>query len=304
MDPGFIATGGRKVPYFCSYCKRDITLSLRIRCVECSTEETPFELCGDCFAVGINVSNHVNSHTYRVVDCLDTPIFVNDWTANEELLLLEGIVKFGVGNWRTIAEYINTNKSAGQVESHYWELYMGRFGYCLPEFTIVKGKQVPTETLLEQDESNGVSNARNMMRTALLQGHELGEEVVRDKGKDLSVIKEKTGGSREKAVEAQIREKIAQMPGADLPGYMPLRGDFDYEYDNDAEALLADMEFEADDHPSERELKLQVIRIYNQKLDTRDSRKRFVIERGIVDFKQQQGVSLRIYFVSIGLVHY
>jgi hypothetical protein len=36
------------------------------------------------------------------------------------------------------------------------------------------------------------------------------------------------------------------------------REDFDFEYENDAELLLADMEFSPDDHPSERELKLQV----------------------------------------------
>lgn len=241
------------------------------------------------------MNDHLNTHRYRVVDCLDVPVFVNEWTANEELLLLEGILKSGVGNWKTIAEYINTNKTTSQVESHYWELYMGRFGYCLPELTMVRGEQVPTETLLRKDEEKGLAQAKDMMMTSLLKGHVLGEEVVRDKGKESS-SKEKTGG-RDKQQEAQIRERIAQMPGAELPGYMPLRGDFDYEYENDAEALLADMEFEDDDHPSERELKLQVIRIYNQKLDTRDSRKKFVIERGIVDFKQQQGVCLILFIV-------
>jgi hypothetical protein len=77
----------------------------------------------------------------------------------------------------------------------------------------------------------------------------------------------------------------------DLPGFMPLREDFDVEHENDAEMLLADMEFSPDDHVSERELKLQVIRIYYQKLDERNRRKRFVIDRGLVDIKKQQAVS-------------
>lgn len=46
--------------------------------------------------------------------------------------------------------------------------------------------------------------------------------------------------------------------GADLPGFIPLREDFDVEHANDAELLLAEMEFNVSDHPSERELKLQV----------------------------------------------
>jgi transcriptional adapter 2-alpha len=81
---------------------------------------------------------------------------------------------------------------------------------------------------------------------------------------------------------------------SDLPGFIPLREDFDVEHENDAELLLADMEFGPDDHPSERELKLQVINIYNSKLDDREKRKRFVIDRGLVDRKEQQLVRLLV----------
>ena len=85
-----------------------------------------------------------------------------------------------------------------------------------------------------------------------------------------------------------LRERQAMLPGADLPGFMPLREDFDVEYENDAESLLADMEFSPEDHPGDRDLKLQVIKIYNSKLAERDARKRFVIDRGLIDFKKQQ----------------
>ena len=90
-----------------------------------------------------------------------------------------------------------------------------------------------------------------------------------------------------------LREKQAMLPGADLPGYMPLREDFDVEYENDAENLLADMEFSPQDHPGDRDLKLQVIKIYNSKLSERDARKRFVIDRGLVDVKKQQQLEKR-----------
>ena len=90
-----------------------------------------------------------------------------------------------------------------------------------------------------------------------------------------------------------LREKQAMLPGADLPGFMPLREDFDIEYENDAESLLADMEFSPEDHPGDRDLKLQVIKIYNSKLAERDARKRFVIDRGLIDFKKQQQLEKR-----------
>ena len=67
--------------------------------------------------------------------------------------------------------------------------------------------------------------------------------------------------------------------------------------------MLAEMEFSPDDHPSERELKLQVIGIYNHKLDERNRRKEFVIERGLIDFKQQQlvrrGLRVAYFYVCV-----
>jgi len=49
------------------------------------------------------------------------------------------------------------------------------------------------------------------------------------------------------------------------------------------------MEFDTDeDHPSETELKLQIVRIYNWKLTERNSRKHHAIDRGLVDTKRQQ----------------
>lgn len=51
-------------------------------------------------------------------------------------------------------------------------------------------------------------------------------------------------------------------PLVELSGYNPKRQEFDPEYDNDAEQLLADMEFKDADTDEERELKLRVLRIY------------------------------------------
>lgn len=68
---------------------------------------------------------------------------------------------------------------------------------------------------------------------------------------------------------------------------MPLRGDFDVEYDNDAELLLAEMEFNDDETPEEYDLKMKIFDIYNARLDERIKRKKFVIERNLLDFQKQ-----------------
>ena len=83
-------------------------------------------------------------------------------------------------------------------------------------------------------------------------------------------------------------EDIKVMKGCELSGYMPRRGDFDVEYENEAENILADMEFSPNDHPAERALKLQIIRIYNSKLDAREQRKKFLIDYNLLDYRANQ----------------
>lgn len=51
----------------------------------------------------------------------------------------------------------------------------------------------------------------------------------------------------------------------DTSGYNPKRQEFDIEYDNDAEQLLAEMEFKDTDTEDERELKLRILRIYSKR---------------------------------------
>ena len=56
----------------------------------------------------------------------------------------------------------------------------------------------------------------------------------------------------------------------------------------DAELLLADMEFFEDDTPENTDLKNSVIELYNARLDERIRRKKFVIDRGLLDLKKVQ----------------
>jgi transcriptional adapter 2-alpha len=82
------------VKYHCDYCRKDISNVVRIRCAICQD----FDLCVECFSVGAELSPHKNDHAYRVLTKIDFPVFADDWGADEELLLLEGIEMFGMGN--------------------------------------------------------------------------------------------------------------------------------------------------------------------------------------------------------------
>ncbi len=195
-----------------------------------------------------------------------------------------------MGNWKIIADYIGT-KHTKQCEEHYWDYYLGTVGSCLPQKMFVGDRLVDTVSCIPEAHRNSA----NLSLTLIPPDHSIGQVVAREKVRDAT-----RGGKKEQ----DLREKIAHLPGADLPGYMPLREDFDYEYENSAEQILADMEFCADDHASEVALKLEVLKIYNKKLDERNRRKRFVIDRGIVDVKKLQQVKRIIFTTFLFLIFF
>lgn len=83
--------------------------------------------------------------------------------------------------------------------------------------------------------------------------------------------------------EKKLRTSAEEGPSiTEMSGYNFKRQEFEVEYDNDAEQLLADMEFKDADTDAERELKLRVLRIYSKRLDERKRRKDFILERNLL----------------------
>ena len=138
---------------------QDITAAARIQCAVCRG----VDLCPQCAVLDTDAGEHRRSHAYRVMDNLGVPVDAAypDWTADEELRMLEGIQLFGFGNWkyvllgaavvqcivefalclpcvdcivadwlvvdctgREIADHIGT-KSAAKVRQHYVEKHLG-----------------------------------------------------------------------------------------------------------------------------------------------------------------------------------
>lgn len=88
----------------CNICDRDISKSIKIKCLECS--KAPLHLCLECLRTGRGSNefpDHKPYHNYYVYDNLNFPLFTKDWSAKEELRLLQGIMKCGMGNWADIA---------------------------------------------------------------------------------------------------------------------------------------------------------------------------------------------------------
>ncbi|CAI9286655.1 unnamed protein product [Lactuca saligna] len=285
---------GKKALYHCNYCNKDISGKIRIKCACCSD----FDLCVECFSVGAEVYPHKSNHPYRVMDNLSFPLFCSDWNADEEILLLEGIEMYGLANWNEVAEHVGTKSKSHCIE-HYNTIYMNSPCFPLPDMSHVMGKNreellamarghgeaikgLPTGgELLVKEESPFSTRIKvegsTTVNPSTGAGKRASSTVQSDKAGDGIKIEDRSFG------EKKLRTSVEEGPSiTELTGYNFKRQEFEVEYDNDAEQLLADMEFKETDTDAERELKLRVLRIYSKRLDERKRRKDFILERNLL----------------------
>lgn len=104
--------------YHCDYCHKDLSTSLRIKCAVCPD----FDLCLECFSVGAEIKPHSKTHAYRIVDNLSFPVYTLDWGADQEMLLLEAVELYGLGNWSRVSEHVG--RPAKNCREHYFAVYV------------------------------------------------------------------------------------------------------------------------------------------------------------------------------------
>jgi len=237
----------------CKNCGLDITDIVHIECDVC----TDLRLCAECFAQGAEFDSHKNDHNYCVIELPDFPICDANWTAEEELLLLEGIELNGMGNWLDISEHIAT-KNVDQTRGHYLSCYINSPLYPLPW----------TDQTFTPEQVEQLKKRRK-------------EE--RDNWKPAEKISTKPSG----------KPLTSQPSNHEVGGFMPLREEFETEHENDAESIISALGFQDDDTPEETELKLKMLEIYNWKLERRLERRHFILDRGLVNYKHHQGIDKR-----------
>ncbi|CAN4110175.1 unnamed protein product [Withania somnifera] len=306
VTSGQILTEGKKALYHCNYCNKDISGRIRIKCVVCAD----FDLCVECFSVGAEVQPHKSNHLYRVMDNLSFPLICADWNADEEMLLLEGMEMYGLANWAEVAEHVGT-KSKLQCIDHYKSIYINSPCFPLPDMSHVMGKSREELLAMAKEQGyaspGGVNVKEESPFSARIKMEDQREEnsaglasvggsascTLAGDGKRTSGIlhsKENhdsikvEGCPADRSVgEKKPRTSVDEGPSmTELSGYNAKREEFEIEYDNDAEQMLADMEFKETDSNAERELKLRILRIYFKRLDERKRRKDFILERKLL----------------------
>jgi hypothetical protein len=104
----------------CTACGVDIGSVCYLRCSVC----TNVVLCLACYSVGSIAfthkhPQHKSNHPYRVSQKYNFPIFRPDWTASDELMLINGLMHYGVGNWSGISSQVRTSCLESSLFSRY-----------------------------------------------------------------------------------------------------------------------------------------------------------------------------------------
>jgi transcriptional adapter 2-alpha len=261
--------------FSCDGCFKDISHSLLVQCAECED----VDLCLTCFCNGVELSHHKASHSYRLLRPLDFFLFAESWRADEELLLLEGCEQLGLGNWKDIAEHVGS-KTALACEAHYRELFINWSGAPEPNEALLlepASKQAPPIRMPADSAKRSKTEARPASPVP--------GSATQSASKTTATAAAAHSG-QETAVPAVQPSGPANH---EIAGYMPGRREFETETENDAEVILKDLQFSREeDSAFDILLKLVVLDCYFGVLERRAARRRFLNDRGLLDFRKQQ----------------
>uniref|UniRef100_A0A7S3JP72 Transcriptional adapter 2 n=1 Tax=Euplotes harpa TaxID=151035 RepID=A0A7S3JP72_9SPIT len=260
----------------CQICDVDISRSVKVICTGCKfvdKNSLPFIECLECLRKGREKNDHKHDHSYYILDRMDFPLFVNDWTAQDEMMLLKGISQSGIDNWPEISQQLGF-KAPSDCEAQFYSFYYKSIEDPIPRIEDIG--------VLKRDKS---TNQPVLNDTILTTNAELKSSF-----KPLTTIAHRSlKSSDDNASDNSKNKSLTPISNIrSLVGYMPKRGDFDTEYDDEAETRICEMEFNEDDTEEETKLKYKVLEYYNARLDERIRRKKFVIERGLLDLKKIQ----------------
>lgn len=105
--------------------------SLEVPFIECS-ECANVTICCRCFANGVETILHKSYHKYRVMNH-DIVLFEkSNWTAAEELIMLDILFTYGYGNWEMIAKKL-PNYTEQEIKEHYDQFYLDNPEIQLPK---------------------------------------------------------------------------------------------------------------------------------------------------------------------------
>lgn len=258
---------------YCQLCDCDTTGYTTIICHTCNSAI----ICMYCFFMQVEDNGHKAKHWMTVLDNLNFCVLEPNWTAHDEVILLEAIDTCGIGNWREVRRYL-PGKSEKQIEMHFNQYYLAYSDHEkeTKSFTF-DSLENSYQKLLALKESHGQSSQIKPYR------------------QNFTSFADRIIGSMSKEIQSSIKtyhlNKVGSHPANDIwgeiQGFMPLRNEFENEYGNEVELNLADMEFFPNDSEEEIIIKYQVLQIYNEFLEERKLSRNLTAEHGVLNLSCQ-----------------
>jgi transcriptional adapter 2-alpha len=255
--------------YICDVCGKDINSTVRISCANAACKM--YDLCVPCFSRGATSQAHdPQTHEYHVVEQNSIPIYTEDWGADEELLLLEGSERYGLGSWADVSDHIGGYRGKEETRDHYIDTYVNSKLFPLPELAD------PADLRLYERIPKEQFQARKKRR-------------IEERKEEAQAAKPATPNQKPTASVPSCHE---------VQGFMPGRLEFETEFANDAEEAVQHMQFEpgdgidpeTGDMDEETTLKMTVFDIYNSRLTARADRKRIIFEHNLLDYKRNAAI--------------
>ena len=256
----------------CKICEKEITNNIKFFCDECD-----FIFCINCFLL----SKHNADHSYHLIDALNFPLFIDNWSLNEEHKLITFVEKCGLNNWEEISKSIE-NKGQVECESYYYTFYYKNKENPFPDenkIILDKNKNIN----INQLEQNKKEYENMIAKVSSNRGLVLNtNEVNFPKNNSRSICVPKNGG---------VGESVSEVLGARIE-----RKEFNNEFLNDIEVEISQLEFNENDKNKEKELqiKMDVLKDYNLILKEREARKNFILEKNILDMNRQNRIESRL----------
>ncbi|KAB1282608.1 Transcriptional adapter 2-beta [Camelus dromedarius] len=225
------------------YCLAEVS-PLRFRCTECQD----IELCPECFSAGAEIGTTAATHTATSAE--------GGWTSREEQLLLDAIEQFGFGNWACVNDADSLH-------------VMGASGPKEDMAAHVGASRTPQE-VMEHYVSMYIHG--NLGKACI-------PDTIPNRVTDHTCP---SGGPLSPSLTTPLPPLDISVAEQQQLGYMPLRDDYEIEYDQDAETLISGLSVNYDDDDVEIELKRAHVDMYVRKLKERQRRKNIARDYNLV----------------------
>ena len=239
----------------CSNCAVSISGAERVpqfHCQEC----TSFVLCIDCFATGKELAGHTNAHKYTVSSNEGFPLYERGWHASHEGRLVEGLEKFGFANWRRVGEYVG--KAPSECSRHFFAVYdVDSNAFPLPATEIVHRRERgdATAPIVEAPKAAASAEGGTATEDSTANGTATSSSAAAAAAtappSETTATTAASGAPSAGAV-AEGPPSGATCAGPDrsvMKGHWPKRDDFDVEWADDSEMLIAGMQFDGRSEP-------------------------------------------------------